>query len=324
MPERKVRLIEKRQYANWGYKAVGIYARVSTRLSSQLHSMSMQISALTQQVYRLPQWQLADIYIDFVSGASASNRAEFQRMLADCQKGKINLILTKSVSRFGRDTVDGLQAIRDLKSINVPVYFDLEEINSFQPDFELQYSLRAAVAQSEPEDFRDNVAMSINRKIKDGTSSIYSRPCYGYKKNDDGSFTIVPEEAETVKLIFNLYLSGKSIIGILRELEHRGIPSPTGNNKWCRRSIDTMLSNEKYRGGSVATASLMSYESPNAQRIKYLYSGHHAPIIDDKTFIAVAEEKQKRSNVEIDESGSHRKKTRYTSKTQLAESEEHD
>lgn len=127
-----------------------------------------------------------------------------------------------------------------------------------------------------------------------------------------------------MKLIFNLYLSGKSIIGILRELEHRGIPSPTGNNKWCRRSIDTMLSNEKYRGGSVATAPLMSYESPNAQRIKYFYSGHHDPIIDDKTFIAVAEEKRKRSNIEIDESGSHRKKTKYTTKRDAKELEKND
>lgn len=91
---------------------------------------------------------------------------------------------------------------------------------------------------------------SINQKILDGTSSIYSRPCYGYRKSEDGSLLIVPEEAETVRLIFNLYLSGYSIIGIIHELESRSISSPTGKPKWCRRAIDTLLSNEKYRGGS--------------------------------------------------------------------------
>ncbi len=139
MPEKKVQRIEKIQFANMGYKAVGIYARVSTCLPSQLHSMAMQVSALTHQVYRLPQWSLADIYMDFASGAGVDNRSEFQRMINDCVNGKIELVLTKSISRFGRDTVDCLSAIRELKAHGVEVYFDLEELHSFQADFELQY-----------------------------------------------------------------------------------------------------------------------------------------------------------------------------------------
>lgn len=147
MPEKKVQRIEKIQFANMGYKAVEIYARVSTCLPSHLHSMAMQVSALTHQVYRLPYWSLADIYMDFASGAGVNNRSEFQRMMEDCVNGKIKLVLTKSISRFGRDTVDGLSAIRELKAHGVEVYFDLEELHSFQPDFELQYSIRAAIAQ---------------------------------------------------------------------------------------------------------------------------------------------------------------------------------
>lgn len=139
MPEKKVQRIEKIQFANMGYKAVGIYARVSTCQPFHLHSMAMQVSALTHQVYRLPQWSLADIYMDFASGAGVDNRSEFQRMIEDCVNGKIELVLTKSISRFGRDTVDGLSAIRELKAHGVEVYFDLEEFHSFQPDFELQY-----------------------------------------------------------------------------------------------------------------------------------------------------------------------------------------
>ena len=167
MPEKKVQRIEKIQFANMGYKAVGIYARVSTCLPSQLHSMAMQVSALTHQVYRLPYWSLADIYMDFASGAGVNNRSEFQRMMEDCVNGKIKLVLTKSISRFGRDTVDGLSAIRELKAHGVEVYFDLEELHSFHPDFELQYSIRAAIAQGEREDFHDSIVLAMNQKVTD-------------------------------------------------------------------------------------------------------------------------------------------------------------
>ena len=258
MPEKKVQRIEKIQFANMGYKAVGIYARVSTGLPSQLHSMAIQVSALTHQVYRLPYWSLADIYMDFASGAGVDNRSEFQRMINDCVNGKIELVLTKSISRFGRDTVDGLSAIRELKAHGVEVYFDLEELHSFQPDFELQYSIRAAIAQGEREDFHDSIVLAMNQKVTDGTSSIYSRPCYGYRKAEDGSLAIIPEEAENVRLIFDLYLSGKSIVGIMRELAQRNILSPTGKATWSRRAIDTLLSNEKYRGNSTASTARMS------------------------------------------------------------------
>lgn len=179
-------------------------------------------------------------------------------MIEDCRRHKLDLILVKSVSRFSRDTVDALETTRELKRLGIPVYFDLESINSFQPDFELYYSVYAAIAQSERESNHDNLAISIQHKIKDGTSKLYSRPCYGYKLDRNGEFVIVQEEAEVVKLVFNLYLDGLSILGIMRELEQRGITSPSGKAKWCRRSIDLMLENEKYRGNSVATAPTMS------------------------------------------------------------------
>ena len=125
---------------------------------------------------------------------------------------------------------------------------------------------------------------------------------------------IVPEEAKTVKLIYDLYLEGNSIVVIRRELEKRSIPSPTGKKGWCARAIDTLLSNEKYRGNSTATAPLTSYETKSTQRSRYMYSKHHIAIIDDAQFEAVAEEKKRRSNIECDETGVHRKSTRYTVK----------
>ena len=226
--------------------------------------------------------------------------------------------MRRKSTRRRSPTLDGLNAIRKLKQHGVEVYFDLEELKSFQPDFELHYSIRAAIAHGERENIHDNIAMSINQKILDGTSSIYSRPCYGYRKSEDGSLLIVPEEAETVRLIFNLYLSGYSIIGIIHELESRSISSPTGKPKWCRRAIDTLLSNEKYRGGSTATTVLMSDAPQSKQRARYLFSDHHEAIIDEKTFIAVAKEKQRRCNIEVDENGVHRKKTRYTAKIRVS------
>ena len=232
MPEKKVQRIEKIQFANMGYKAVGIYARVSTSLPSQLHSMAMQVSALTHQVYRLPQWSLADIYMDFASGAGVDNRSEFQRMINDCVNGKIELVLTKSISRFGRDTVDGLSAIRELKAHGVEVYFNLEELHSFQPDFELQYSIRAAIAQGEREDFHDSIVLAMNQKVTDGTSSIYSRPCYGYRKAEDGSLSIIPEEAENVRLIFD---AGENVSQTPQGLCQHRLQCFDRAGRWSRR-----------------------------------------------------------------------------------------
>lgn len=317
MSERNVRRIPNLPPLQLSHKAVGIYARVSTQRSSQFSSMSAQLSALVQQVYHTYQWKLADVYIDFSSGRSAENRAEFQRLLHDCRQKKIDLVLAKSISRFARNVADGLEAIRELKGIGIPVYFDQEEMNSFQSDFELYYSIYAAVSQGEQEDAHDNVAIAIRQRVKDGTSDLYSRACYGYKKDAAGNFVIVPEEAENVKLIYRLYLEGNSIIAISRELERRGIPSPTGKTTWCRRAIDTLLSNEKYRGNSVATAPLMSYDPKSKQRSKYMLSKHHTAIIDDDQFEAVIEEKKRRSNIEYDENGVHRKHTRYTTTIKL-------
>lgn len=322
MSKQTVRRIPNLLPSQLSFKAVGIYARVSTQRPSQFSSISSQISALVQQVYHTYQWKLADVYIDFSSGRNAGNRSEFQRMLNDCRQKKINLILVKSISRFAREVADGLETIRELKSIGIPVYFDMEEMNSFQPDFELYYSIYAAVAQGEQENARDNVAVAIRQRVKDGTSELYSRACYGYRKDANGDFIIVPEEEENVRLIFRLYLEGKSIIAISRELEQRGIPSPTGKARWCRRAIDTLLSNEKYRGNSVATAPLMSYDSKSKQRSKYMFSDHHMAIIDSEQFDAVAKEKKRRSNIEYDENGVHRKHTKYTSTRALQKQEE--
>ena len=165
----------------------------------------------------------------------------------------------------------------------------------------------------------DSIVLAMNQKVTDGTSSIYSRPCYGYRKAEDGSLAIIPEEAENVRLIFELYLSGKSIVGIMRELTQRNILSPTGKATWSRRAIDTLLSNEKYRGNSIASIARMSGDPRSKPRDRYLFQEHHEAIVDEKTFIAVAEEKKRRTNIESDANGIRRKRTRYVAKAQIDE-----
>lgn len=192
-------------------------------------------------------------------------------------------------------------------------------INSFQPDFELYYSVYAAVAQSERKNNHDNLAISIQHKIKDGTSKLYCRPCYGYKLDRNDKFVIVQEEAEVVKLVLNLYSDGLSILGIMRELEQRGITSPSGKAKWCRRSIDLMFENEKYRGNSVATAPTPSDAPKDLPRRRYMLFMHHEGTVSSEQFDDVQKEMECRSNIEFDENGVHRKKTQYRVKLKINE-----
>ena len=182
-----------------------------------------------------------------------------------------------------------------------------------------RYSVYAAVAQSERESNHDNLAISIQHKIKDGTSKLYSRPCYGYKLDRDGEFVIVQEEAEVVKLIFDLYLDGLSILGIMRELEQRGITSSSGKTKWCRRSIDLILENEKYRGNSAAMAPTMSDAPKDLPHRRYMLSMRHEVTISSEQFDDVQKERERLSNIKFDESSIHRKKPQYRAKLKISE-----
>jgi DNA invertase Pin-like site-specific DNA recombinase len=193
-------------------------------------------------------WQLTDIYLDVRSGTDAASRSEFQRMLRDCRANKLDIVFTKSISRFGRNTVETLSAINELRNCNVEVIFDQEELRTNDPGSQLLISILEGVAQEESEARSKSIRWGIIRKAEDGTSSLYKRKCYGYCAGENGELQINESEASVVRSVFDMYLQGKSIIGIKRELESRGIKSPTGNDAWCKRSIDVMLSNEKYSG----------------------------------------------------------------------------
>lgn len=305
-------------------RQVGIYCRVSTKSQEQLDSLATQISSLTRLTAARWHWQLADIYIDIRSGSDAMDRKDFQRMLNDCRAGKLNIILTKSISRFGRNTVEVLQALNELRSHRVEVIFEAEGLSTSGSDSDLVISILEQYSQQENEERRKNVLWGMRRKAENGTSSLYARKCYGFSHDQSGDLSINQSEAAVVCDIFDMYLQGKSILGIQRELESRGIKSPTGKDNWCERTIDTMLSNEKYAGDVIIFKSF-SDGFPNTKRkvnepvqhTKYQSVGSHPAILTKEAFDAVQAEKARRSNVEADNGGKKRKAMKYSSKRNI-------
>ncbi|WP_123053170.1 recombinase family protein [Clostridium sp. JN-1] len=288
-------------------KRVAIYARVSTNDAEQLKSLAVQVSAFTRLVASTPQWLLVDIYMDTASGKAGTARKEFARMLEDCKAHKIEIILTKNISRFGRDTVEILEALNQLKVLGVRVIFEQEDLDTANTDSDLMISIVEAIAQSENESRSENIIWGIKQRAANGSSKLYDRKCYGYTHNADVSLIIDDAEAKNVQMIFNLYLHGKSVLGILKELEQRGVKSPTGKDKWCKRTIDVMLSNEKYTG----TVRLLD---SGKHEMQYVSENNNPAIISKEMFQAVQIEKAHRSNVTQIENGDKRKNKKYSSK----------
>ncbi len=288
-------------------KRVGIYCRVSTNSTDQLKSLTAQVSALTRLTAVNPKWLLVDVYIDIASSKTGSSRKEFSRMLQDCKSRDIEIILTKSISRFGRDTVEILDALNQLRILGVRVIFEQEVLDTADTDNDLMISIIESIAQAENESRSENIKWGIKQRAAQGTSKLYKRKCYGYLNDSDGNLFIDDKEAKNVRLIFNMYLQGKSVIGIVSELERLGIKSPTGKAIWPKRTIDVMISNEKYTGN-------VRLLDNGKHDLCYLAEGNNPAIISKETFQAVQIEKRHRSNVIEVEEGSRRKSIKYSSK----------
>lgn len=288
-------------------KRIGIYCRVSTNSSEQLQSLAAQVSHLTKITAATPQWLLADVYMDISTSKTGSSRKEFNRMLDDCTSQKLDIIFTKSISRFGRDTVETIEALSKLKNVGVRVIFEQEELDTANTDSDLMISIIESFAQAENESRSENIKWGIKQGAASGTSKLYDRKCYGYKHNEDGKLIIDEETAKNVKLIFDLYLNGQSVLGIIKELEERKISSPTGKEKWCKRTIDVMLSNEKYTGD------VRLLKTGNSE-VHYLATDNHQAIISKEVFEAVQIEKKQRSNVVQVGNRKKRKNRKFSSK----------
>lgn len=285
------------------YIYVGVYCRVSTKSQDQLHSLANQISHFIRLYSNRYNYRIRDAYIDIASGSSAEGRSEYLRMLNDCRNHQIDILITKSLSRLGRDTVETLQTIRELKALGIQIVFEEENIDTATTDSELVISLIEGIAQAENEARSDNTRWGLRQRVQNGTSGLYRRRCYGYRQNDQGDLEINEEEAFVVRLVFEAYLNGASIGKIQGLLEKNEISSPTGKPQWCKRTIDMMLNNEKYCGNimlmkTVSTDRIGAKRARNiGQAPRYIAIDNHPPIISKEDFDKVQEEKMRRGNV---------------------------
>ena len=283
---------------------VAAYCRVSTLMEQQESSYEAQVSYYTEKIKSNPNWKLAGVYADDgKSATSTRKRADFQAMIDDCMAGKIDMIITKSISRFARNTVDSLMNIRKLKEKNIAVFFEKEGINTLEGSGELLITILSSQAQEESRNISENCHWGIVRRFEDGKVIVNHSKFMGYTKDKDGNLVIVPEEAELVRRIFRLFLEGNSSYRIKRILEADGIPTVTGNTVWQATVIDKMLSNEKYMGDALLQKTytvdfLTKKKVVNRGLVpQYYIEDDHEPIIPKELFHRVQEEKVRRASI---------------------------
>lgn len=273
---------------------VAAYCRISTPYDEQQKSLESQIEYFTQYIKRNPFWRFVAVYADIASGLHAKNRPGYQKMLRDCGKGKIDLILVKSLSRFGRDAKETITTIRRLKQMGIGVYVELGGINTLTtPDSIVD--LYAAFDQAESQSKSDNIKFGLRQRMKSGKTMLNHSQFLGYTKDPDGILQVIPEEAKIVQKIFDLYIQGNGVRKIKRYLEEHGIKTVTGKSAWSTSTIDRMLSNEKYIGQVLMQKSY----TPNfltGKQVKndghldmYLIEDAHEAIIDREIFDKVQE-----------------------------------
>lgn len=233
-------------------KRVAAYARVSTDTDEQLSSYEAQVDYYSSYIKEKENWDFVDVYTD--EGISATNtkkRDGFKRMIADALDGKIDMIVTKSVSRFARNTVDTLTTVRQLKEKGVEVYFEKENIFTLDSKGELLITIMSSLAQEESRSISENVTWGHRKRFADGKVSLPYGRFLGYEKGQDGLPKIVESEAVTVRLIYRLFLEGKTPSGIAKHLTSKAIPTPSGRHKWQPSTVESILTNEKYKGDAV-------------------------------------------------------------------------
>ena len=247
IPKKTVTLIEPKKSfivdkAQHRQKRVAAYCRVSTDSEEQLTSYTNQMKVYTEMIAANKEWEFAGLYADEgISGTRADKRPQFQKMIEDCFKGKIDMIITKSVSRFARNTVDCLDYVRSLKEIGVGIYFEEQNIDTLKSDSELYLIIYAGFAQSESESISKYITWTQRKKFEDGkVTFMYSRTL-GYKKGEDGNPEIVPEEAVIVQRVFDMYLSGKSTDEISEILQSENIIIPEKKLNFSKSMIIRML-----------------------------------------------------------------------------------
>lgn len=282
-------------------RRVAGYARVSTDHEDQMTSYEAQVDYYTNYIKSRADWEFVNIYTD--EGISATNtrhRDGFKRMVTDAMDGKIDLIVTKSVSRFARNTVDSLTTVRKLKDKGIEIYFEKENIWTLDAKGELLITIMSSLAQEESRSISENVKWGHRKRFADGKVSMPYGHFLGYDKGEDGIPVINPKQAETVKLIYQLFLEGYTFHSIARELTAKAIPTPGGKTKWSQGTVKSILTNEKYKGDALLqkcfTVNFLTKEKKkNEGEVPQYYVEHsHEAIISQQVFDWVQEEIRRR------------------------------
>jgi DNA invertase Pin-like site-specific DNA recombinase len=227
---------------------VAAYCRVSTLSEEQTTSIEAQIDYYHQLILNHAGWQLVDIYVDRNTGRNTRKQREFQRLLDDCRNSKIDLVITKSISRLCRNTVQLLQVTQELKTLYIDIYFEVENLHLHDPRAMLMITILGSVAQEESRNKSENIKWGIQHSFLDPNSKYLNRPCYGYRPGPKNTLQIEPSEAAVITLIFQLYADGKSLRQIGKQLHKLGVKPPRGGGRWGPETIRYILSNEKYKG----------------------------------------------------------------------------
>ena len=292
---------------------VAAYCRVSTDDEEQLTSYEAQVSHYSSYIQQNPEWEFAGIYADeSISGTNTKKRTDFKRLIDDCMAGKVDYIITKSVSRFARNTLDTLNYTRQLKEKNIPVFFEKENIISTDSKGELMLTIMASIAQEESRSTSQNVKMGISFRFQKGEMQINHNRFMGYTKDENKRLVIVPEEAEIVKRIYREYLEGASLLEIGRGLEADGILTAANKPKWRPESVKKILQNEKYIGDALLqktyTVDFLSKKRVVNNGIvpQYYVENSHEAIIPRDLYMQVQEEIVRRANLRTGKDGSKR------------------
>lgn len=292
---------------------VAAYCRVSTDSDEQATSYEAQVEHYTEYIQKNHEWEFAGIYADDgISGTNTKNREEFNRMIGDCEAGNIDMIITKSISRFARNTLDCLKYIRQLKEKNIPVFFEKESINTMDAKGEVLITIMASLAQQESQSLSQNVKLGLQFRYQNGQVQVNHNHFLGYTKDKEGKLVIDPEQAEIVKRIYREYLEGYSMDKIAKGLEADGILTGAGRTKWWTSTINAILRNEKYIGDALLQKTYTT-DFLNKTRVKnngivpqYYVEGNHEAIIPKDIYLRVQEELVRRRVVKTSANGKKR------------------
>ena len=308
-------------------KRVAAYCRVSTDREEQEHSFETQKAMYTEMIMMKPTWQMAGIYADEgITGTVAKKRPGFMKMIEDCRKGKIDMIVTKSVSRFSRNNLDCLMYVRELKQLGIPIIFEKEGINTIQVSSELLLTLFGALSQAESESISMNVKLGIRQSLKNGNVRFSYKTFLGYRKGVDGQPEIVPEQADIVRRIYNDFLAGATYLEIAKRLTEENVPTMGGGNRWFSERIKSILKNEKYKGDALLQKTYIT--DPISKRVKknngelpmYYVENSHPAIIERRIFDKVQEEIARRAGKKkVKQTGTKTELGRYSGKYALTE-----